>query len=235
MINVITRDAASLGGFELSGDAASFNSYRGRISYGGTLFGITTVLSGTFYGSKGPNQLFFPEYATPADNNGIAAHVDDDQFTDLLATWSAKGFTLQSVYGRRNKADPTGSWGSVFNDPRNRSADIHAFTDLKYERDLGTTWSLSARTYFDRYDYHGFFTSLQDDSSPQVLVNEDTMTGEQWGVQLQVSKTWAGKHRLIFGTEIRDDFRQQMSNYDLDPPYIYPNIDQPSWIVAGYV
>ena len=234
VINVITRSAASLGGFELSADAASFNSYRGRVSYGGTLLGITTVLSGTFYGSKGANQLFFPEYATPANNNGVAAHVDDDRLTDLLATLSAQGFILQSVYGRRNKADPTGGWGSVFDNSKNRSIDTHAFTDLKYDRDLGTTWSLSVRTYFDRYDYQGFYTSLLDDS-PQVVVNEDNMTGEQWGLQLQASKTWRGKHRLIFGTEIRDDFRQQMANYDQSPPYVYQDSDQPSWILAEYL
>ena len=234
VINVITRSASSLGGLEFAGDAASFNSYRGRVSYGGMLHGIATVLSGTFYGSKGPNQLFFPEYATPADNHGIAAHMDDDQFTDLLATLSAKGFTLQSVYGRRSKADPTGSWGALFNDPQNRTVDIHAFTDLQYERNLSATWSLNARTYFDRYDFHGFYTSLLDDSS-QVVVNEDNMTGEQWGLQLQLSKSWAGRHRLIFGTEIRDDFRQQMSNYDLNPPYSYQDVDEPLWVVAGYL
>ena len=234
VINVITRSAASLGGFELSGDAATFNSYRGRVSYGGTLLGITTMLSGTFYGSKGPNQLFFPEYATPENNNGIAAHVNDDQATELLATLAAKGFTLQSVYGRRNEADPTGSWDSVFNDARNRSIDIHAFTDLKYERDLGASWALSARTYFDRYDYHGFFTTLLEDPS-QVVVNEDNMTGEQWGMQLQFSKSWSDRHHLIFGSEIRNEFRQRLANYDLSPPYIYQDIDQPSWVIAGYM
>jgi iron complex outermembrane receptor protein len=61
------------------------------------------------------------------------------------------------------------------------------------------------------------------------------MTGEQWGLQLQFSKSWAGRHRLIFGTEIRDDFRQQMSNYDLSPPEIYQDINEPSWVIAEYV
>lgn len=234
VINVITRSADSLGGFELSADAASFNSYRGRVSYGGTLLGIATVLSGTFYGSKGVNQLFFPEYNTGTNNHGIAAHVDDDQFADLLATLCAKGFTLQSVYGRRNKADPTGSYRSAFNDPRNRSVDIHAFTDLNYERNLGATWALSARSYFDRYDYQGLFTPMLGDPG-QVVVNQDNMTGEQWGLQLQLAKVWRAKHRLIFGTEIRDDFRQQMANYDLAPPYVYQNVDQPSWVVAEYL
>jgi iron complex outermembrane receptor protein len=234
VINVITRKAASLAGFELSADAASFNSFQGRVGYGGTLHGIATVLSGTFYGSQGANRLFFPEYGSPADNHGVAEHVDDDQFTDLLATLSAHGFVLQSVYGRRNKADPTGAWDTVFDDPRNRSLDIHAFTDLKYDRNLSPTWSLSARTYFDRYDYHGFFTSLPGGAAA-VVINQDNMSGEQWGMQVQVAKSWRGKHRLIAGAEYRDDFCQHMSNYDIAPLYSYQDINQPSWTMAEYL
>ena len=113
VINVITRSAASVGGFELSADAASFNSYRGRVSYGGTLHGIATVLSGTLYGSKGANQLFFPEYSTPANNNGVAAHVDDDHYTRPAGYYPPK-VSRFSLFMAGATRDPTGAAGFDF-------------------------------------------------------------------------------------------------------------------------
>jgi outer membrane receptor for ferrienterochelin and colicins len=150
VVNVITRKSEAINGVELSSDAGSFNSYRGRASYGGTLGGIATVVSVSFFDSKGHNELFYPAFANPENNNGFASHVDQDHYTDLLATLVAHGFTFQGVYGNRNKTDPTGSWDNIFNDPRNQMRDIHEFLDLRYEHAL-RAWSLTARTYFDRY------------------------------------------------------------------------------------
>ena len=44
VINVITRKADEIHGMEFEGDAGSFNSYRGRIAYGGRLAGMDAVL-----------------------------------------------------------------------------------------------------------------------------------------------------------------------------------------------
>lgn len=231
VVNVITRKTGDLPGFELAFDAASLNSYRARASYGGTLLGVATVLSGTFYGSQGAQQLFFPEYAQ--FNQGIARNADGDTATDLLATLSFLGFTLQSIYGRRDKHDPTGAWGTVFDDSRNRSIDSHAFFDLQYERELTPTWSLTARTFYDGYNYDGFFPLPLSDGG--TVLNRDLDDGKQWGIQAQLSKTLLGKHHLVGGVEYRDDFYQHLLNYDLQPPFVYQSLNQPSWLTAQYV
>src|ERR1035437_2793513 len=56
VINIITKQAQDLNGLELSAEAASFNTYKGRISYGRRLQQLDFLISGSFYGSRGQNQ-----------------------------------------------------------------------------------------------------------------------------------------------------------------------------------
>ncbi|HEY1212877.1 MAG TPA: TonB-dependent receptor [Bryobacteraceae bacterium] len=232
VINVITRKGSDLDGVEAASDAGSFNTYRGRLSYGREIAGIQTLLSGTFYGSQGPKQLYYPEYADPSTNNGIASHADDDQFVDLLATLSKRGLRFQAAYNAREKGDPTGAFGDVFNDRRNREADAHGYLDLRYERSIGSSSSLLARTYFDRYMYDGKF--VQDGESGSIL-NKDFGRGESFGLELQSTTRLWDRYRFVSGFEYRNDFRQEVTNYDLSPFTSYLNYDHPSFVAAPYV
>ena len=75
VVNIITRQGRNLNGLELSTEAASFNTYLGRITYGRDLRGLDFLVSGSLlHGTRGHNQLFYPEFNTPATNNGLASH-----------------------------------------------------------------------------------------------------------------------------------------------------------------
>ena len=231
VINVITRQAHDIQGLEMEGDAASYNSYKGRISYGGQVAGIDMVLSGSFYGSKGANSLFYPEFDSPSTNYGIASHADDDQYVDLLATLSSHGFKFQSVYNMREKGDPTGAWGDIFSDRRSRETDGHGYLDLRYEHTLGPDGTLMARTYFDRVVYDGSFPHSNGNGS---IWNKDFGRGEDWGTEVQATYNFHNA-KLVEGLEYRSDFRQQLANFDVAPPTLYFNFDKPSYVVAPYV
>ena len=231
VINVITRKAAEIHGTEFEGDAGSFNSYRGRIAYGGHIAGADAVLSGTFYGSKGHNQLYYPEFDSPLTNYGIASHDDDDQSVNLLTTVSAHGIRFQAAYNTREKGDPTGSYGDVFNDRRNRESDAHGYLDLRYERSIGSGVSISARTYFDRYMNDGKFVTPVANGS---VLNKDFARGESWGTELQMTSEIRQRYKLVTGFEYRNDFRQQLVNFDVSPPAKYLDLDKPSFVSAPY-
>jgi outer membrane receptor for ferrienterochelin and colicins len=231
VINVITRKADEIHGIEFEGDGGSFNSYRGRIAYGGRVAGVDAVLSGTFYGSKGHNQLFYPQFNSAETNNGIASHGDDDQSVNLLTTLSTHGLRFQAAYDTREKGDPTGSYGDVFNDPRNRESDAHGYLDLRYEHALGRGSSFSARTYFDRYMNDGKFVTPV--ANGRVL-NKDFARGESWGTELQMTNQIRQRYKLVTGFEYRNDFRQQLVNFDVSPPAIYLDVDKPSFVSAPY-
>ena len=231
VINVITRKADEIHGMEFEGDGGSFNSYRGRIAYGGRMAGVDAVLSGTFYGSKGHNQLYYPEFNTPQTNNGIASHDDDDQSLNLLTTLSTHGIRFQAAYNAREKGDPTGSYGDVFNDPRNRESDAHGYLDLRYEHAMGPGSNLSARTYFDRYMNDGKFITPVANGS---VLNKDFARGESWGTELQMTTEIRQRYKLVTGFEYRNDFRQQLVNFDVSPPAEFLDVDKPSFVSAPY-
>ena len=86
VINIITKRGRDLPKLSVAGEAASYGTYQGRVSYGNKFKnGLELLLSGSFYDSHGQDQLFFKEFNSPATNNGIAVNADDDEFHQLFA------------------------------------------------------------------------------------------------------------------------------------------------------
>lgn len=205
VINVITRKRQDLNGVEVSAEAGSFNSYKGRASYGGSFKGVDMVLSATFYDSQGQT-LFFPEFNSPATNNGIVRHSDDEAYKHILATFSFQGFTLQGVFSQREKGTPTAYFGTVFNDPRTRNFDGLQYFNLGYHHALGGKWMLSAQT---SYDQQRLQAPLSYSAGP---VDVFSTRGDWWSGEVKVNRTWE-KHALTFGSEVRDNLRQDEADY----------------------
>jgi len=59
VINVLIKSGAQVNGAELSTELGSFDSYKGRVSYGKQFQRFQVLLSGSYYSSSGQN-LFFP-------------------------------------------------------------------------------------------------------------------------------------------------------------------------------
>jgi len=229
VINVVTKHGSDLEGLEFSSEAASFNTYKGRISYGRKLQPWEFLVSGSFYGSRGHNRLFYPEFNTSQTNYGIASHVDDDQLGSALATVSYRDFTLQSVYGIREKGIPTGSYGTLFNNPGTRSNDAHLYIDLRYQHTFARSWDLSLRAFYDRYTYQGTYMYASPDNPEQVDPNLDFAAGKWWGTEMQVTKTVHRNHVTV-GGEYRDNIRQNQSNYSINPYAISMNDKRTSFV-----
>ena len=232
VINVITRKSHEVNGVEISAEAASFNAYEGRISYGGTLRQLDFMLSGTFYGAHGQNQLFYPEYRTT--NYGIAGHMDDDQVASTLATISLRGFTLQTVFGSREKGIPTAPYGALFAVPGTRTIDAHSYIDLRYEHNFAT-WNLLARTFYDRYTYRGTYMYAGPGQDREVNPNLDYGDGKWWGTELQLSRTLLRRNRVSVGGEYRDNIRQDQTNYNLRPLALLLDDRRSSFVGAAYL
>ena len=122
VINVITKRGRDVKGIEVSAEVASFGTYKGRLTYGNKLTdNFELLLSGSHYDSRGQRRLYFKEFDTPATNNGIAVDADGEEADNFFANLSFRDFTLHGTYGSREKGVPTGSFGTVFNDPRTRT------------------------------------------------------------------------------------------------------------------
>jgi iron complex outermembrane receptor protein len=237
VINVVTKRGASDQGVSLSGELASFGTYKSSLAYGGRMKnGLEVLFSGTHYESQGPMHLYFPEFDSVATNRGIAENSDSDRFGDFFGKISYRGFTLQAVRGSRTKSIPTASFGTVFNDSRNQTIDKHSYIDLQFEHPVGRGWNFSSRVYYDYYGYDGSYVyDYSETHEPLLVLNQDLTRGHWWGGEARFSKKLKERHSLILGSEFRDNLRQDMFNYDVEPFYPYLDEQRDSKIYALFV
>ncbi len=200
VINVITREGKQINGVEGSGSYGSFNAYSGRVTIGKQFTnGFQMMLSGTFYNSDGPENLFFPQFNTPAQNNGIAHNADDDGYGSFFGSLSYLDFTLEGAYVDRQKGNPTAQFATTFNDPRLRTDDTRSYVTLKYAHKFDSGFNVSADLYYDRSDF-GI------DYPEDPLLFSERQSGEWAGGEVQVDKTLFDRYVLTLGADYRDDF-----------------------------
>ena len=121
VINVITKRGGALGTAEVTGEVASFDTYKGRITYGNKFKNeVELLLSGSLYDSDGQDRLFFKEFNSPATHFGIAERADQENYKSFFGNLSWRDFTLQGAFITRDKTDPTAPFDTAFNDARTR-------------------------------------------------------------------------------------------------------------------
>ncbi len=235
VINVITKRGRDLSAAEVSGEAGSWNSYKGRITFGGRFdSGLETLGSGSFYNSQGHNRLFFPEFDSPATNNGFAEDADADQSYNMFGDVIYHDFDIHFVDGSRTKHIPTASYGTVFDDPRTRTTDARGYVDIQYHHTFGS-WETLGRLSYDWYNYHGIYIyDYTGKGIPPYTPNYDAANGSWWDLQADASKVFFERHRVTFGTEFRQDLQQQQVNYDIQPYHLYFDSHRTSWVSAVY-
>jgi len=218
VINVITRKGSQLNGPEFSGEYASYDTAKARVTYG-KLFtnGIQLLLSGSLYDSEGASRLFYKEFNTPDQNNGVATHRDDDSFGSFFGSLSYRDFTLQGATVSREKGNPTAQYSTTFNDPRLRTVDDRSYTTLKYAHEFPDLFDVTAQVYYDRNDFSiGYPVAT-------TLFREE-QAGEWWGAELQLNKRLWDRHTVTAGAEYRDDFRQQRRLFDSNTGQVFTDI-----------
>jgi iron complex outermembrane receptor protein len=234
VINIITRHGLSLQGIELSGEAGTFDTYKGRLSYGKQFDGNAALsLSGSVLDSKGDPSLFFPEFNDPAHNNGIAKNLDYERNYTLFGTASLQDFTLQGAYVSRTKGIPTASFDAAFNDPRFLTVDNRGYLDLKYKHAFADEWTGMARLFYDTYYYHE--NNPLDGTPPGQILNLDSAQNRWWGTELQVGRRFFEQHQLIAGVDYQQNLLQRFDNHDITPFLSHLNVDRPSWRWATYL
>jgi len=235
VINVITKRGRDLNATELSTEAGSWNSYKARVSYGDRFDnGLETLLSGSFYNSQGHRQLFFPEFDSPATNNGVAENADRDQSYNIFADIIYRDFNIHVVEASRTKHIPTASFGTVFNDSRTRTTDARSYLDIQYHHMFGS-WETLGRASYDWYDYHGIYIyDYAGTGVPPFTENYDAAKGTWWDLQGDASRVFFKRQKVTLGTEFRQDIRQQQVNYDIQPYSLYLDDHRSAQIWALY-
>ena len=221
VINVMTKRGKDLKGMEISGEAASLDSFKGRLSYGNKFKnGLEVLLSGSLYDSGGQRNLYYPEFDAPTTNNGRATKTDQDNFHHLFSKASYGEVTLQGGYVWRKKRLPTAFLQTEFNNGRDTAYDARGYLDLKFRHDFASQVTLNVRTYYDWYAYHQDY--IFSTPAPSTL-NRDRDNTEQAGIEVSVIKRVFDAHKVTVGTEYRNQYRIAQINEDVAPPTTYLN------------
>ena len=209
VINIITRHGRDLAGVEVSGAAASFDTYAGRLSYGNAFQrGPELLLSGSAYDSNGQDLRF--------QGQGWSRDSDYDRANNAFSGISYKGFTLTGAYVSRKKGIPTGAYDTVFNNANTFTKDERGYIDLKYEHSFPGLADITARVSYDSYKYDAdyIYDWADPGDPPDLVANKDYAKGQWWSANLQISKTLFEKHKVILGLDYEDNIQQDQGNYD---------------------
>ena len=206
VINIVTR---KVDGVEASGEYGSFDTYKARLTIGKSYTnGVAFLLSGTYYQSEGPEQLYYKEFNTPDQNHGVAQNMNGDSYESVFGSFSYADLILEGAYISREHTDPTAPVPVVFNDSRAKITQERSYVDLKFAHELPGDIDLTARLYYDQNQIN---TGSPIISTP-VLMTRENSGGEWLGAELQLSKKFWDKHTISVGAEYRDDFSQYDQN-----------------------
>jgi iron complex outermembrane receptor protein len=212
VINVITRRPESGLALESSGDAGSFESRTGRLGASWRSDRLSLLASGSLYRSAGQARLFFPEFASPGNNGGIAENLDGDRYEHAFADAQVGNWRAQFVLGSRLKVVPTASFSTNFNDPGTRTTDTRGYVDLSYHRALSSGADVDVRTYYDDYQYRGTY-AYGGTGSPGRYLNIDWGSAAWAGAEATVGRPM-GRHRITAGAKYEYSFHVDQKNYD---------------------
>lgn len=218
LINVVTKKGGAINGSQLAGEVSSFDTYRGRASYGKKLAnGADLLFSASHYDSGGVKNLYFPEFDDPATNNGIAHNMDTERADRLFGRIQYEEFTLMGGFVDRFKRVPTAAFSAIFNDQDFFTRDQQFFGNLKFQKNLTEKTALQLKGFYQGYDY----SANEAYDNDGRVVNYDASSGRWWGGEAQLTSTFFEGHRLMLGLEYQYDQRQRFINYDIDPYVSY--------------
>jgi len=211
VINVKTKRATEVGRFEVSGEAGTEDTFKGRLTTGIPIGeGSEIVVSASKYRRRGKDELYFPEFDNQANNHGVVRGNDADASGQIFVNAAWGPFNLQGAMARREKDIPTAPWDTVFGAPGTKSADERGYVDLRFARDLGAA-NLTTRLWYDHYRYEGDYVF-------SGYTNRDLSVGEWWGAEAQLTGKVMNRHEWVAGMEYNGYIRQDQYNWD-DNPY----------------
>ncbi len=231
VINVVTRSAHDVDGVELAAEAGSLGARGARATFGHRAAnGMDFLLSASRNRSDGAN-LYYPEFNSPATNNGWAMGLDHEDRRDVFLKASRGEATFTAAYAQREKGIPTASYGQVFNDPRSRTIDAQSFANLQIDHAVNDERRVQARLSYGGYDYQGDYVY----DYPPVTLNRDLTYARWWSGELKLIERFAGGHTLVVGGEYQRDARRDQQNFDVAPYFSYLDDRRPSNRSSAYV
>lgn len=230
-INVVTRNGASVAGNEV---AATFTSQQGRAlraTAGNRFADMDWLISASTYRRDGGQYEFAdirPGLLSPTG-------ADDERAQRFFGRLRRGELTATLLHGKREKHVPTGSFGSLPDDPNHHEDDGYTLGELSQGGKIGDQQDYLLRAFAGRYRYA--FRAAFDysaDGGAAYMINRDTVLGDWWGGEGRLTSTlWQGQ-KWVTGLEYHANSRQLQRNFD-DDGTVYLNAEQHSHRSAIYL
>ena len=212
VVNIITRDGASLDGGEATlawGKRA--DQREARISWGRRLEnGVDAMVS--LSGLRADGQTLHMDYpgAGPGGSNlaGRVAGQDGERDRDIFARLARGPWSAEFVSGKRRKADPTASFFADAMAHGQYQRDLYSLLQLQYRQSyLDDRLEVLGRLFQGRQRYDGVFVY---GGVPNLSRGES----DWYGGELRLLHTGVAGHKLMLGAEWQNNRRIVQSNDD---------------------
>jgi iron complex outermembrane receptor protein len=228
-INIITKSPDEAGPPNLTAEVGSFGQKKGQVMTTASFGQAKLLFSGSVFNDSGESPLYFPEFNSPATNNGLAIDMNGEKGYHFFSSLVWGNWTITAAFADRKEIQPV-SWGpTIFNDRGTTLNDTRNFVDAAYTRKLGVG-TLRWRTYYDafweraRLDY-----PLDSGTTPGFGVedNRQAFLGDWVGTQLTYRFDVTHLGTLTAGTEGKFDLRNLQTEQDVQPALLpIMNIDR---------
>ncbi len=210
VVNLVTRQGASLDGTELAASVGNPGAQRElRASWGRKLDnGVDLLVSASAMRSRGADR--FMDYGS-SGISGLASGLDGDRDRELFARVAGGPWSLDFVHGDRLKDDPTGAYFSDPLTPGQDQGDRYSLAQLQYqERFADGTLDVLGRAFVGRHRYSSTLSYGTPFSFPA--------TGRWQGLELRLLSTALADHKWMLGVEAQDNRRQDQEVLDRAQP-----------------
>ena len=225
VVNVITIRPPSRTLIEVSSAAQSFAGRTGEMKSSFHLRGIDGVVAASLYRSNGAAREYYPEFDTPETNNGIAENIDGDRYDHIFAVLHKGQLRLEGLFGSRMKIVPNASYGTVFNDPSNRSRDRRGYLELSYNRSFNAKTDFDFRLYYDAYRFWASYP--YPSGSQKGNTDEINVATADWIGAETVLGRKLGRHRIVAGADWEHNLRINQTSYDVGQTPLFDDTRNP--------
>lgn len=217
VVNLITRNGSDYQGGELSGSWSSFDSYKGRLSYGRKHDnGLEYLVSVNAFASDGPSLGF--QQAGRDTNPVVMTDALDDKNRQFFAKAGWGNFSFEGGYGYRLRHMGGGIYGTSTNDGRTYSDEKVAFANLQYDDTLLPNLDFTFRAFYGDYDLDARY---QYGTVPNVSQPHATWSG----FETRLVSTQIEGHKIVAGIEVQENWLQHQINFDAAPAYYLYSLD----------
>lgn len=226
VINIITLSGEAHQGVRAGLSGGSHGRQAGSVAGGFALGSRGAIAISGMIENRDGRDVYFPEFDAASTNNGIAHNLDYQRRGGGLLSVKLGDLSLHAHYTHRVKGIPTASYGQIFNDPLSKVHDAAGYLELKFDHDLSAVHHITARTYYDGYEYRGTYPFVGD-------LNRDRATNKVMGAEAAMQWDPFPNNRVTAGAEYRWNAK---ARYDVwDEGILTSTIDRPFSVVSLYL